>query len=78
MKGHIVDASNRFFIAGMVCMVFAMSIGLMLVLDMVLGHLLSAALTVGVLAWFGCWWYAAPMAKRVRHDNTHGSPRRGR
>jgi hypothetical protein len=66
MKGHIVDASNRFFISGLVALVFAMATGLLLVLDMVAGHLLSAVLTIAVVAWFGCWWYAVPMTKRIR------------
>jgi hypothetical protein len=74
MKGHIVDASNRFAISGLVTLVLAMSVGLMLVLDMVLGHLLSVVLTVAVVAWFGCWWYVAPMAKRIRR----GVPRHSR
>lgn len=71
MKGHIVDASNRFAISGLVTLVFAMSAGLLLVLDMTLGHVPAAALTLLVLTWFGCWWYALPMSKRGRR----GAPR---
>lgn len=67
MKGHVVDVANRFAISGMVVLVFAMSTGLLLVLDMILGHLMAACFAVVVVAWFGCWWYAVPMARRMRH-----------
>ena len=67
IKGHIMEAANRFAVAGLVVLVFAMSSALLLVLDMVVGHLLALLLTVAMVTWFTSWWYVVPMAKRLSH-----------
>jgi Family of unknown function (DUF6328) len=68
VKGHVVEAANRFAIAGLAVLVFSVSSGLLLVLDMVVGHLLAVLLTIAMVAWFTLWWYVVPMSKRIKHQ----------
>jgi hypothetical protein len=68
IKDHVVDVATKFAIAGMMLLVLAMTTGLLLVLDITLGHGFATPLAGLVIVWFCCWWYAVPMIKRMRHN----------
>lgn len=67
IKDHVVHVATRFAIAGMILLVLAMATGLLLVLDITLGHGFATALAGFVIVWFCFWWYAVPMIKRMKH-----------
>jgi Family of unknown function (DUF6328) len=73
MKDHVVAAANRFVIAGLAVLVFAMSTGLLLVLDMTLGYRPAAVLSLAVVIWCAVLWCAVPIAKRSRHASRRHS-----
>src|SRR4051812_6951930 len=65
-KRHIVFVANRFAIAGFAFLAAAMSSAVLLVTDFLYSDTTSLVATVGVgVALYG-FWYAAPLARRLR------------
>jgi hypothetical protein len=63
-KEHIVRMANRYAIAGLVCVAFAMIGALLLIADVVLGHP-EAGIVGAVAALTSLWcWYVQPLRRR--------------
>jgi len=70
-KPHLIKIANRFLIAGVVFLAFAMTLALALVCDVIFGGT-TAAIVAGLVgvgfAWF---WFALPLARLVQGKRSH-------
>jgi hypothetical protein len=63
-KDDLVETSNRLALAGLVALFLAMVGAVLLILDVVLGHLLAAVLAAAVAVWFLVLWFVLPLPAR--------------
>lgn len=68
LKRHLVDAANRFALAGLATLLLAKGCAILLILKVVIGSFpLALAVTGGVVAWFALTWFVFPAWCRLRH-----------
>jgi Family of unknown function (DUF6328) len=75
-KPRMVTVASRSAIIALMVLMGATSSTLLLVLDFVAGHLLGAVLSCVMVAWFATWWYAVPMATRLKLGHRRTTPPR--
>ncbi len=82
LKQQLVKASSRFAFFGVTLLMLALSSSMLLILDVVVGADRARWITGGTMAWFGLWWYVAPLWTRLcsrwrkRRAAEHGAHRR--
>jgi hypothetical protein len=74
LKQHLVQAANRLALSGMVLLLLSVVSAVLLIMDVVLGLWPAIALASVSLVWFAVWWFALPVAARIRHE-AHERPR---
>jgi hypothetical protein len=77
LKRQLVRASSRFALSGVTLLMLALTSSLLLILDVVVGTHRALWIAGGTLAWFGLWWYLAPLWSRVRNRHVRDEPVHG-
>jgi hypothetical protein len=67
LKRHLVQAANRFALAGLALLGVSLACAMLLILKIVLAQKLAFAVTAGIVLWFILWWYALPKWTALRH-----------
>ncbi|WP_163505896.1 DUF6328 family protein [Fodinicola acaciae] len=67
-KAAVVTASNRLAGAGLAVMLAAISCGILLIMDVVLGRVVGIAAGLVAAGWFGLLWYVLPRRFSRRPD----------
>lgn len=65
-KHELVDAGNRFALAGLVCLFLSITAALLLIVDVVIGPVAAVVLTTLVSGCYLTFWYALPLSARMR------------
>jgi len=63
-KAHLVEVSNRFAIAGLVCLALAMTGAILLITDVLFHDAVVVATTAATAAIFGVIWFVEPLLRR--------------
>ena len=67
-KEHILVVSNRMAIAGTIFLALAITGTVFVVTDVIFEAVSAAILAGGAAAFFGWFWYAMPLIRRLRDD----------
>ncbi|MGC9671514.1 DUF6328 family protein [Planosporangium sp. 12N6] len=73
LRAATLTLANRCAIGGTVLLFASLNCVLALILDVVLGSTLAAALGFTTVMWFALWWYILPLMVRRRHSHLRGS-----
>ncbi|HSV64528.1 MAG TPA: DUF6328 family protein [Mycobacteriales bacterium] len=65
-RADLVRASDRMATGGLLCVLVSVGAGVLLIVDVVIGRAAAVAITCGVVAWYGVFWYALPLWIRRR------------
>ncbi|WP_205862995.1 DUF6328 family protein [Planosporangium thailandense] len=74
LKAATLPLANRCAAGGMALLFASLNCVLVLILDVVLGSVLAAALGFTTVMWFAAWWYILPWTVLRRHSRRDASP----
>jgi cation transport ATPase len=66
LKRELVTTASLLTLGGLTLLVLTISSALLLIFDVVLGFRYAIWLTLGIVVWFGLWWYAVPLWQVLR------------
>lgn len=64
LKRELVSAASMFTLCGLGFLMLSLAAALLLILDVVVGTGPALWISGGILAWFGTWWFLAPLWSR--------------